>query len=157
MNYLKSKKQNYLNQSICITCGGACCRRLPGAAFPEDFIRPIKNSVREALRSGKWVIDMRGGNFFIRPSTKWNRKILSLSLDVDGIGCVFLSKTGCALPADVRPKTCRSLEPKEKECILHDGASEWESAEAWSKYKKFFIEIIKNEKNNKEFLYVCED
>lgn len=102
---------------ICAGCG-ACCRRMPGAAFPEDF--PTMESVKEAIDSGRWAVDWWEGDpreghreldkgLFIRPATKGSE---GLRRDPSWGGeCTFLTEQGCELTVNRRPRECRMLAP----------------------------------------------
>lgn len=53
----------YLKPEICALCGGACCRHMPGAAFPTDFGSPFNpRKLDEAIGSGYWAIDWWEGD-----------------------------------------------------------------------------------------------
>ena len=41
----------YLNPTICQECGGKCCKRHPGAAFPDDITRNYGKDMLAALVS----------------------------------------------------------------------------------------------------------
>ena len=54
----------YLNPTICQKCGGACCKRYPGAAFPDDITRNYGKDMLAALVSAfrdGYTIDCREG------------------------------------------------------------------------------------------------
>ena len=108
----------YFNEVICKDCGGKCCKSLPGFCTPKDIIRlfpskSLKASVGLALNSGKFCVDWYEDSPirpFIRPATKDK---IGLRYDPSWGGeCVFLTETGCTLPKDLRPHTCKKLEPK---------------------------------------------
>lgn len=57
---------NFQAPEICAACGGACCRRAPGIAHPEDFGAPdradLRRRVEAALASGRWAVDWWEGD-----------------------------------------------------------------------------------------------
>jgi Fe-S-cluster containining protein len=124
----------------CAACGGACCKSLPGAAFPEDF--PTAESVQEALATGRWALDWWEGDpreghdelteaYFLRPATKGKEGVVR---DPSWGGeCTFLTPKGCELPAERRPRECRMLTPRPKgvDCMGDGTAGKRAAAVAW--------------------------
>lgn len=140
--------KRYQNKVICRDCNGACCKRVPGVAYPEDFnmdISPDKLIV--AIKSGKWAIDWWEGGltedgeqvaYFVRPAIKGKENKI---YDPAWYGeCVFLNDDGCKLEHNDRPKQCRFLEPKSDGCIMHGGIGKHNAALKWRKY----IEILES-------------
>jgi len=114
----KKKKKNYLNKQICKKCGGHCCKTMPGAATPDDFEKPLLQSLTKAFKSGKWSIDWWEDaiqEYFIRPATKHSVSLYDPSY---GGECVFL-EGDCKLGDYERPIECRMLEPGKKGCKKH--------------------------------------
>jgi Fe-S-cluster containining protein len=139
------------NEKVCAACGGECCKRFPGSAFPEDFGLPEDTSrIREALKSGRWCIDWWEGDstgkregawrtLFVRPAIKGKEgRIYDPSW---GGECTFLTNSGCSIDSDHRPLGCKKLEPKGGGCILHDNADKKASSIAWVKYEALLLEI----------------
>lgn len=160
------KKKNYLNIEICKKCGGVCCKKLPGATYPEDFEEPLLESLVETFKSGDWAIDWWEGNpthtgrreidkaYYVRPRTKNSTKLFNPSW---GGGCIFLDKKGCKLLPEERPKSCRMLEPKlgGVDCIHHDSTGKRGAAIAWLPFTTVVLEaakIVMEKKLVKNFL-----
>lgn len=136
----------YENKELCSKCGGKCCKRMPGACFPEDFGLPWNQTkLHEALASGQYAIDWWIGDpreeeneldetRYVRPAIKGKAgKRYDQSCSGE---CVFLSKTGCMLEEDERPLNCQKLEPKKDgKCVLRDDADKQGAAIAWIPYQ----------------------
>lgn len=128
----------FLRPSLCAPCGGQCCKKLPGCAYPEDF--PTKEALQAALDSGRWCIDWWDGDaregmdelsrtLFVRPAIKGHegqREHASW-----GGECTFLGPNGCELKPSKRPTECRSLEPRKDDCYMHNGHGKKSAAVAW--------------------------
>lgn len=112
----------YVKPDVCGPCGGACCKQMPGTAFPSDFGRTraaVLAKVEERLRSGLWCIDWWEGaiergapapGYFLRPSTV-DEKTRGLVMNGSWGGtCSNLGPEGCQI-FDERPAGCRGLEP----------------------------------------------
>ncbi len=124
---------------LCKPCGGACCKSLPGAAFPHDFKLSAGDDlapVREALKSGLWSLDWWDGDprddrddvgraIFLRPRT-----VSGGAVDPSWGGrCSWLGDDGCRFPRN-RPSGCRGLEPTTTRCVVRH-SSKQEAAIAW--------------------------
>lgn len=146
----------YLNEKLCADCGGKCCCRLGGAALPDDIIRnfspPLETAVALALQSGIWVVDHWEGDprgldyddpdhisrgYYLRPRSEGDRdKLFCASW---GGKCLLLTPTGCKLTPEMRPATCRLLEPKEDgKCALHGGGKK-AAAMSWLDYHNLIL------------------
>jgi len=139
----------YENDKLCSACGGKCCKRQPGAAFPCDFGQPFDLSkLDKALKSGLWAVDWWEGPlpgyddgdhpqaFFVRPAIKGaENKLFHASW---GGECVFLTDKGCILSPEERPLNCKLTEPKEDGCILHKIEGKDDAAKAWLPYNDYF-------------------
>ena len=155
-DYLRDGKENIIDLDrlkYCAECGGKCCKGCPGCAWPEDFKEPLLDSLVAAFRSEKWAIDWWEGDprdgvdelshgYFVRPAV----------CDAEGIfdptwggPCVFLTESGCELPPDVRPKNCRMLEAKTKDCQYHGehDKPKQDAAIAWIPYQAIILEAEK--------------
>ena len=132
----------YPQPELCTTCGGKCCKNIPGATRPSDF--KGRQQIIEALRGGRYCVDWWEGDprkrkntlsrgYFIRPAGKgFEGRLLDPSWG--GIGCTFLTDTGCSLEPEQRPTQCRLLEPDATgHCIDHSGGKR-EAAIAWLKH-----------------------
>jgi len=143
-------RENFLNTEICKKCGGKCCKRMPGSAYPEDFKKPLLDSLLIAFESGDWAIDWWEGDptdkddlekaYYIRPRTKDNNDLFDPSW---GGECIFLNKDGCILKPKERPQSCRLLEPKENgECVNHNNSKRG-AAIAWLPYTDIILKAAK--------------
>ena len=161
----------YPQPELCTTCGGKCCKNIPGATRPSDF--KGRQQIIEALRGGRYCVDWWEGDprkrkntlkgkipedvatgikaildelhehqevlktwrrgYFIRPAGKgFEGRLLDPSWG--GIGCTFLTDTGCSLEPEQRPTQCRLLQPDATgHCIDHSGGKR-EAAIAWLKH-----------------------
>ena len=149
---------NYENINICRECRGKCCKRYAGAAIPDDIMQNfdglLEDAVSAALGSGDWVVDWWEGDprgldyddpkavscgYYLRPrcSTDSNRLFIG---SWGGI-CLFLTNTGCRLPLEKRPITCRELEPKaDGDCFLHGGGKQ-KAALAWLDHRTIILAL----------------
>ena len=125
--YLKSHRQNYLNEELCKRCGRRCCLKMPGATSPEDFKKPLLSSLIAAFKTGMWAIDWFEGDptgkgkidkgYYVRPAIRGVNELFDPSW---GGACIFLTPKGCKLPPSKRPLNCRMLEPRgDGCCVLH--------------------------------------
>lgn len=112
------------DKKICAACGGACCKHVPGVAYPGDFDHDI-DRVRAALKSGLWAL--RGGTErYLEPKTH------------HGV-CVFLKENGCLLTMKDRPLECKVLRPlKGGGCRSDHIVGRPEASEEWGKYPELF-------------------
>lgn len=148
MSELATGAVRYENPAICATCGGKCCKSLPGAALPTDFAEPLADSLEAAFSSGLWAIDWWEGDprglayddpnavsrgYFLRPRTVGKMQLYDPSW---GGECVHLGNKGCALPYEKRPAGCRLLEPSRGPVCPEHGGSKREAAIAWLPYHK---------------------
>lgn len=155
-----------INGKLCKKCGGRCCKKLPGGAWPEDLM--IDNECFEDVLfklfvSGNWVIDWWEGDpregkydmdrgYFVRPAIVNCERVFDPSY---GGKCCFLSADGCLLSFEKRPRECRDLIPNENGKCFFDGIYGKKSAAiAWIPFynmllrcgEKAEIELI--ERNN---------
>lgn len=116
------------DKQICKVCGGVCCKRAPGAYHPNDMLKfgkSIGSGIVAAILSGEIAIDWYIGDprkdvqkwcgfdrvFYLRPRHKGHVALYDPSC-AKGPDCIFLSKDGCNLKHDNRPKQCIDLDPK---------------------------------------------
>lgn len=127
------------NPEVCGACRGACCRRYPGCAFPEDF--PTQEVLRAALGSGRWVVDWFEGDprpglrvltqaFFVRPAMKGNEGE-QYHAPWEGGECTFLGDSGCELSAEKRPLQCKEMVPSASRRCSSGGYGKKSAALAW--------------------------
>jgi len=145
---------------FCTACGGACCRQMPGATFPEDWGTPLDvQGLLEALRGGRWAIDWWEGDprrdnpevllsraCYVRPATV--EKIGRLyDASWGGVCNFFTPGIGCQLPPNERPTECRYLEPADLDPVkgYHDckdhGKDKGQAAIAWIPYEDLLENI----------------
>lgn len=150
------RQEGFLDEDLCRTCGGKCCKSYPCANLPEDFGETedeVKTAVRAAISTGRWAIDWwegdpTGGNrstaCYVRPAVKGME---GRTHDPSwGGSCTFLSPTGCELSYEERPSGGRLLEAQEnpQDCIIH-GASKKEACIAWLPYNNWLRSFKKGE------------
>ena len=154
----------YINHELCQQCGGACCKRYPGATFPQDIVNnygeDIETALVAALRSG-FTIDWWEGDLGEGYPKGWHIDYETdiehdaepgyhqayyirprCDTDHDGLyngtwggQCVFLTDEGCKLAAELRPTGCRLLEPQEDNSeCVAHGGGKLESCKAWWGY-----------------------
>ena len=130
------------NKELCSKCGGKCCKRLPGTAFPIDFdMKAGSEKLINAITNGNYAIDCWEGDpgdnidkraYFVRPATK-NAigKVYDYSC---GGECIFLTNSGCTIEAKNRPLGCKSLMPGKIECKLQYDADKRQASLSWRPY-----------------------
>jgi hypothetical protein len=145
------------NPTLCSSCGGKCCKQMPGITHPEDWGLPSDTSRLEAaLNSGRWAIDWWEGDpenttgdymkdnvdraFYVRPATQGNEGLL---MDASwGGACTFHSEIGCTLSTNDRPKECRDLKPAEGgSCSMTTEFTKRNAAIAWLPYNDFLYSL----------------
>ena len=105
----------YAPIAYCKTCGGSCCKKIPGTCLPRDISNlfpagSLRESVVKALDSKKFAVDWYESpipKYFIRPAIKDDHRRYSPTW---GGECVFLSPDGCTL-GDKKPHGCKIVRP----------------------------------------------
>ena len=128
---------------LCSWCGGKCCKRGPGKAWPSDFNPDVEAGVRAALATGRWEIveswAIPGDAFYPRPR---------MTRDMDGWCTFWHMVSGCELPYAKRPRECRLLEAAGYEdngdCKGHTGGT-GACCRAWRPYREFLRELYKSQ------------
>ena len=142
---------------VCGSCGGKCCKRMPGSALPSDFGAgdngDVGSALLDALLSKRWAIDWWEGDprdskdelhvaYFLRPATKGREGRLH---DASWGGeCTFLTQTGCSLTFERRPSECRGLVPNEVapgNCTSDPATTKQQVAIAWIPYDSLIREV----------------
>lgn len=126
--------------------GKNCCSSMPGTCHPDNFNKPLSESVRKALLTGKYSIDWWEGDargldalsrtLYVRPATREGvGKIYDASW---GGECCFLTQDGCALDYSERPRGCVSLKPDifAQRC---PGDTKREGALYWINHQEFLL------------------
>ena len=150
--YLRAVQLNVLQEApketdseACGTCGGRCCKRMPGVIHPLQFgnssIERIKN-MTNALVSKRYAVDCWEGveegetnTYYIRPATTKGFTVYDFSY---GGQCTFLGDKGCELEHDRKPAECLGLQPGEggKNCTEHKTLNKERLAlDEWVKYQ----------------------
>jgi Fe-S-cluster containining protein len=147
---------NYQDEKICSTCGGQCCKNMPGIASPEQFGVPDQNemfdNLLKALSGGKYAVDYWEGDerapttYYIRPRTKRHKNNYPVDPSFGG-ECTFLNDKGCELLHDERPETCKSLKPGIEDCTSE--ISKLDSVKKWIPYQKIIKNVLR--KYDEEF------
>lgn len=143
----------------CTTCGGNCCKAVPGILAPEDVGAPELSVMRERLTSlfatGRYAIDWWEGDprptpregylgcvEYVRPAVKGEEG--ELRDPSWGGPCTFLGPSGCELTFDDRPHNCRALVPRrgpQEGCELPVGARKVDYVLAWLPYRDLLAEF----------------
>src|SRR5208283_1551096 len=122
--------KQYINEDLCIKCGGQCCKSVPGCMMPEDIKGNMLIKLVKIFKSKKYIPEYgyvtvgKGKNkreelvFFIRPITKTETFSLQ-PLESFGGECIFLTLKGCKLKYENRPSGCKLLEPRKRGCKVH--------------------------------------
>ena len=151
----------YDNHSLCAKCGGLCCKNFPGCVMPskdnpeqqarellatgnytvdwwegdprKEYSCPCTCCPDEMKCDSEECNAWRSGYldraYYIRP--RMQNEQGTLNRGWGGSPCVFLTESGCKLSSDQRPDECQLLEPREGDCIMHDGASKRGCCVAW--------------------------
>ena len=137
------------NGELCAACGGKCCIGIPGIAVPSDFKKPLKDSIRGALATGKWCLDYweqdvrMPQTYFVRPAVKGREgQFVDPSW---GGACTFLGEHGCELDFQQRPFACRDLvpAPSASNCFSASGkGGKILVVRRWSRHQDLLKEII---------------
>ena len=167
------------NSTACSSCGGVCCKGLPGEILPSDLGEGLNavelyTRMREMLMSGQYAVDWWENyhpadedeatrtygacGYYLRPAIQGQEgRWFDGSY---GGACVFHSdEAGCALEAHQRPHSCLTLVPSVDEqgrpnCDHADG---WEgklgAAKAWWPYRHLF-ESLKHDPRRDEVTLV---
>lgn len=154
---------NTESSAMCGSCGGKCCKNLPGSTHPDEWgdnPQQIRNAIVEALLSGKWAVDCWDGD--PRPGKSWDDDdALSCAMYVrprrkgapvwdkawsDGRHpCILLTPTGCSLSHDARPSECRGLVPHPEGAMKCESSEEFDkrqNAIAWIPYQGIIDEAL---------------
>lgn len=156
-----SEVEQYLAPEICAKCFGKCCKRYGGSAKPEDITRNFGDDLPIALRAafatGLWVIDWWEGDprgldydssdyigrgYYIRPRMLGDNDGL-YNASWGGQCALLILGEGCSLAPELRPFSCRMIEPKgngDGECISHGGGKN-ATAMAWLEHHTLIEEV----------------
>lgn len=121
--------------------------------MPEDWMVDGEidwAALESAFLSGKWCVDMRDEDPFIRPRHTGSAPG-AYDIDWDATGeCVFLTNSGCTLTENERPSGCKALIAELREvgdelwtdCDYADGRSyQQKSATAWAALRDQLYEV----------------
>ena len=155
--YLVSRRPLHVYPKVCAECGGDCCQRSSGTAYPDDFGRSraeVLRNLRAALETWSWSVDSWGEHgsppggrgegewYYVRPA--YRRRICLREIRDESCSgtCVFFEKNrGCRLPPDRRPTGCRDLIPSRGLVSHHsctypgDGRMTERACVAWWPYR----------------------
>lgn len=135
------------DKEICRSCGGKCCKALPGSLVPRDIGEVTVPALVELFNTGLYSIDWWEGDpreekdeidqaYFIRPRIKGTRKLFDGAW---GGECIFLTDAGCKFQLKDRPSQCRTLKPTEGErCVGAHGKNYY--AILWLPYTDLILE-----------------
>jgi len=130
------KIQPNTNQTICGTCGGQCCKNMPGI-YSAGQVRKgkfdPKTMVIDIIHRGKragWtsyrVIRPRG----IADGDKITTHLWPPNQ------CMHLTDKGCALAWEDKPLQCKSLIPSEGKCTMVPSARDQQLYKSWKNRQK---------------------
>ena len=132
------------NEKVCAACNGRCCRKLPGAIFPQDLGKSkeeIRVKLNAMLETREYSVDWWEGDdpiYYIRPKT-----VLDVGLYNGSWGgeCTFFTDgVGCSLTFKERPRECRYLIPYKDGCKIDSKKNGREgAAKAWAKYQDVIL------------------
>ena len=119
--------EGFLSDRICEQCQGRCCKTMGCSLAPQDMLDALKGNAvtsesleRLLQQSGRYAIDsfQTGGRAFYY--LRMRHKCFTF-IGVDAMGeCIALTKQGCSLAFEDRPKGGRMLEGQENGgCIQH--------------------------------------
>lgn len=128
---------------LCSWCGGKCCNRGPGKAWPSDFKPDVEANARAALGTGRWVVGTGwcGKGYYLTP------KQITNTTTWGGVCAFWHESSGCELPYAKRPRECRLLEPAgadNGDCKAHSGGTE-ACIRAWRPYREFLREMYESQ------------
>lgn len=152
--------------AVCASCGGSCCKWMPGMAAPDDFLTAESEldvgRIREMVVDGRWCFDCWDGDPrldadevsdvpFLRPVVVGSEgEVFERSY---GGRCILHGDSGCELAFAQRPLECRGLLPdvdRPGECCRGvDGISKREIAIMWLPYREQVWQLIYEIRANK--------
>lgn len=137
-----------IDAARCSSCGGECCKRMPGSATPADF--PDLVVLEEAIRGGRWTLDCWDGDvepggdlhrvLYPRPAIKgYTHNAMHAAW---GGPCTFHGPNGCALEYAARPEQCRELVPGSEEAGCHSELTKEAVALMWRPHAAALEEML---------------
>ena len=137
------------DQSTCSSCGGECCKWMPGMYHPEDLFSgmsdlQIKQKILDMLQSNNTVVthgELDNKRVYVlTPSAGRHRSWYNM----DNFGtCANLSDSGCRLSAQDRPFECRTLVPnKDRKCKPSSDFNRDELLLEWSIYDEVIEQVF---------------
>ena len=143
------------NAEICRDCGGECCQRSAGIAWPQDFgpESTLVETLVSYLVTGFWAVDCWDGDprpqrkrksakldqvWYIRPAHK-NAVGKLVDRSWGGECRLWCKEYGCSLSFENRPRGCRMLIPdKSHRCGYGDTKENGKesAALAWIPYQR---------------------
>jgi len=139
---------------VCAECGHCCSSTVPGHTTPEQWGAPDKDEMvrrmTDAFQSGDWSIDWWDGGIgdhdgdvlSVRPRHVDHPSKQLRDPTWGGHRCVFLTPSGCKLPANERPMCCQTLEPKRGgRCVTH--LSKEDAHRLWIPYQQQILDAEK--------------
>lgn len=140
---------NNENSILCSTCGGRCCKEMPGEYHPSQF-NLEDASLYLLVKGGEVAVDCWEGDteddgkleqvYYIRP------RIVGVLPGLDrswGGQCANLTEAGCKLSFENRPYGCRALTPvKEMYPKCRSDWSKEHAARSWRLYQNIIENIL---------------
>ena len=135
------------NKTLCKECRGKCCKSMGCHFSPDDFNDLSYEGLKKVIEKGFISIDWWEGSpfddsddsgraLFLRMRNKKSRVI-----DPSWMGeCILLTKEGCPLAYENRPKGGRLLIPDKKGCRAEYTKND--AARDWFKYNDTLLKIL---------------
>ena len=151
-------EERLVNKEICSQCGGRCCLNAPCHYSPSDFEDLSYSGLKRVINEKGYIsivkIDMFDYDYYKEFSDQFYYYVLRIRRYHDPIAfkmeknnknpfvCMLLTKKGCKLSFDERPRGARMLVPKEdKKCIQLYNLEE--CLKDWKKYTKTLHSLYK--------------
>ena len=128
---------NNEDRNTCSSCGGKCCKNLPGAFAPEEV---SMESLGLMLSQRQLEVTLEHHGVPLNGEFEYRVAWVVRPVRQESGWCVFLGEEGCTLDFHDRPWEWRALVPG----IICKGLSQAELVSAWVPYKEK-IEAIKEE------------
>lgn len=127
-------EEKLVNKEICTHCGGRCCLNAPCHFSPSDFEDLSYSGLKRVIKEKGYIsivkIDMFDYDYYKEFSDQFYHYVLRIKRHGDPVAfkmeknnknpfvCMLLTKKGCKLKFEERPKGARMLVPREsRKCL----------------------------------------
>jgi len=138
------------NAKVCKSCGGMCCKHMPGALIPADLgvgddPEVVLAAAYSLLLSGLFSVYYVGApssmRYYLRPvlaahigtSNAWNGPAVWWANNACGL---WSPATGCSLSAADRPSECKALVPDAGGQCHSEFDGKTQAVKEWEPYKE---------------------